>query len=113
MQVAGVKKEDIDISLKDGFLRVTGKKEQPQEEKDAVFSVSERLFGEFSRTLSVPEGVTPEAIKAKMENGVLTVRASQRPLCSHSHRLTHLFPLLLTLLPSCADYLPKATAARG
>ncbi|KIJ35500.1 hypothetical protein M422DRAFT_262283, partial [Sphaerobolus stellatus SS14] len=41
------------------------------------WAVKERRFGRFSRTLPLPNGIKPESIKAKLDNGVLTVNFPQ------------------------------------
>lgn len=70
-EIPGVKKEDIDIRLDNGLLTISGtRKEDKKQESDRYFS-RERFYGNFSRTIAVPESVTEDKIKAKFEDGVL------------------------------------------
>ncbi|KAK4049548.1 hypothetical protein OIV83_004045 [Microbotryomycetes sp. JL201] len=71
-ELAGMTKQDVDVSLHDSLLTVSGSfNKQRESESDGI--VSERRYGSFSRTFSVPSGVQPEDVEAKMNNGLLTV----------------------------------------
>lgn len=69
-----VPEEDVEISVEDDTLIVTGQKtrEQTVEEKDR--HVYEREFGSFERHIPLPDGADIDAIAATYEKGVLTVR---------------------------------------
>ncbi len=70
----GLSEEDVNIELEDNVLTVSGeRKAQRQEENEGYYRV-ERSSGVFSRSLTLPEGVDPEAIKASFDKGVLEVR---------------------------------------
>lgn len=70
VDVPGVKKEDISVELKDGYLTIKGdKKAEYTDETDSVYR-AERTYGSFSRTFSV-DGVNEDDIKAKFEDGTL------------------------------------------
>lgn len=70
VDVPGVKKEDISVELKDGYLTIKGdKKSEYSDESDNVYRC-ERSSGSFSRTFSV-DGVNEEQIVAKFEDGTL------------------------------------------
>jgi HSP20 family protein len=71
VELAGMKKEDFEISLEDGALTVSGKRETQQESRDSFRS--ERFFGSFSRTIAVPSPVKSDGVKASYEDGILTV----------------------------------------
>ncbi|KAM0786649.1 hypothetical protein ACM66B_002098 [Microbotryomycetes sp. NB124-2] len=71
-ELAGMTKEDVDVQLHDSLLTVSGSFNK-QREADNEGLVSERRYGSFSRTFSVPSGVQPEDVHAKMTNGLLTV----------------------------------------
>lgn len=73
-EAAGMKKEDFDISFRDGVLTVSGERTFPQGERREGESLrSERSFGTFSRSITVPSPVNVEAVKATYEDGILTV----------------------------------------
>jgi len=72
-ELPGMKKEDVGISLHDGYLVLSGERKQEQQYSAADASRSERLLGRFQRTVSLPCQVKSEAIKATYTDGVLTV----------------------------------------
>jgi HSP20 family protein len=72
-ELPGVKQEDVDITLQDNVLTVSGERKAEQEEERGGYYVRERRYGSFSRSLSVPEGVDESKIHARYENGVLEV----------------------------------------
>jgi HSP20 family protein len=73
IELPGVKKEDLEISLKNSFLIITGEKKAETEEAEESRYYFERKYGSFSRTLSLPIKVNPESIKATCEGGVLEI----------------------------------------
>jgi len=72
-ELPGMKKEDISISLHNGYLTFSGERKQEQSYEVADASRSERLLGRFQRTVSLPSEVNAEAIKATYVDGILTV----------------------------------------
>lgn len=72
VNVPGFRKEDITITLKDGYLSVaTQKRVNKDEEKKGKLIRQERYTGSMSRSFYVGENITEEDIKAKFEHGVL------------------------------------------
>jgi HSP20 family protein len=70
----GLAEEDISIELEANVLTISGeRKHEEKTEKEGFFRV-ERAFGTFARTLTLPDGVDADAIKAEFANGVLEVR---------------------------------------
>jgi HSP20 family protein len=71
-ELPGFRKEDLSVEVNDGLLTVTGhsKTETKAESQEAKALTSERRV---TRTISLPEQVKVDAIKAKYENGILTV----------------------------------------
>ncbi len=72
-ELPGVKQDDVDITLHEGVLTISGERKTEQEEERGGYYVRERRYGPFSRSLSVPEGVDESKIHARYENGVLEV----------------------------------------
>ena len=70
----GVSQEDVHIELEDTVLTVSGERKADHETKGEGFYRVERSFGQFSRALTLPKGVDPEAIAASFTDGVLEVR---------------------------------------
>ena len=80
MELPGVKKEDIQMELKDGYLKVTATHGSNTEDKDEKGRVvrKERISGSYSRSFYVGEGVTQEDIKAKYEDGILRLSVPKK-----------------------------------
>ena len=75
----GIRQEDLDLNLAGNRLTVTGKREASgQREGENVFTL-ERSFGCFCRSFNLPEGVDPQAIKAVLKDGVLTLTLPKSP----------------------------------
>jgi HSP20 family protein len=70
----GMTESDVNIELEDNVLTVSGERKAEHEEKSEGYYRVERAFGSFSRSLTLPKGVDPEAVSAKFANGVLEVR---------------------------------------
>jgi HSP20 family protein len=71
--LAGVLREDLDITLSNGMLTISGERRVPEDERDSSFYVSERNYGFFRRSMSLPEGIGEKDIEAHFEEGVLEV----------------------------------------
>ena len=75
MEAPGVKKEDIQIELKDGYLKVTASRNSSKEDKDEKGRIirQERYSGSSSRSFYVGEGIKQEDVKANFDNGELII----------------------------------------
>jgi len=71
--IAGVKPEDIDISINNDMLTIRGKREMYEKIKDERYLYRECYWGSFSRSIILPLEIEAEKIEAVLENGVLTV----------------------------------------
>jgi HSP20 family protein len=71
----GMTEKDISVSFENGVLAVSGeKKEERREEKDnSRYIISERRFGSFYRTVTLPENINADTIKAEFKNGILDI----------------------------------------
>jgi HSP20 family protein len=69
----GMSEEDIKIEFEDGTLTVSGERKSEHESKGEGYHRVERAFGTFSRSLTLPQGVDPEAVSASFDRGVLEV----------------------------------------
>lgn len=72
-ELPGLTKEDVKISISEGILSITGKKERKEEKKGKDFHRVERSFGEFTRQFELPEGYQKDKIVASVKDGVLEV----------------------------------------
>ena len=70
----GMSQDDVKIEFEDGTLTVSGERKAEHESKNEGYYRVERAFGAFSRSLTLPHGIDPEAVTANFENGVLEIR---------------------------------------
>ena len=70
-ELPGVKKEDLDIETNDNYLTISATKSEEKNEEEKTYKKSEFSYGEFSRTLYLPQDVDTDKIDAKLEHGVL------------------------------------------
>ena len=70
----GMGEEDVKIELEDTTLTVSGERKADHEAKGEGYYRVERAFGSFARTLTLPQGVDPEAVSASFDRGVLEIR---------------------------------------
>jgi HSP20 family protein len=73
-ELPGMEKKDIKVIVKDGNLIVSGERTFKAEEKGENLIRSEIRTGQFSRSFTLPETVSPEKISAEYKNGILEVR---------------------------------------
>ncbi len=73
VELPGMKKEDIDVSLHNGSLSISGERKSDTKHEDAEFYRAERFFGRFQRTVTLPAPVAPDKVKAQYKDGILTV----------------------------------------
>jgi HSP20 family protein len=73
LELPGLKKDDIDVTVHEGILSVAGERKQEKEHNEAETYRSERFYGRFQRTVSLPKPVKGEAVKAAYKDGILTV----------------------------------------
>ena len=71
VELPGMKKEDIHVELKDGYLVLRGERNFEQEDKKKNYHRIERAYGTFERSFSIPEGVKEKDIHAQFKDGVL------------------------------------------
>jgi HSP20 family protein len=72
-ELPGVKPEDVDISLHDNVLTISGERRDEQEEERGGYHIRERRYGSFRRSVALPEGIDESKISARYEDGVLEV----------------------------------------
>lgn len=75
----GVKEEDLDVSLQDNRLTVSGRREEEKRDESDTFYAYERSFGSFSRSFTLPREADGSTCDASLADGVLTIRLGKRP----------------------------------
>ena len=72
-RTAGVNKQDLDVSISDGILTISGTLSSGDDSEATQWHIQECYWGEFSRTLALPVAVKEEDIEAVLKDGVLTI----------------------------------------
>jgi HSP20 family protein len=72
-ELPGLTKENIEITLENNVLRLSGERKFEKEVKKESFHRIERTYGTFSRAFTLPQQVNSQGVQASFENGVLTV----------------------------------------
>lgn len=72
-RTAGVNKSDLDVSISDGVLTISGTLSSGDEGDVVQWHMQECYWGEFSRTLALPVPVKEEEVEALLKDGVLTI----------------------------------------
>jgi len=70
----GMTQEDVAIEVEDRTLTISGERRAEHEVGEEGFRRVERSFGHFSRSLTLPDGVDPDAVTAAFDKGVLEIR---------------------------------------
>ena len=76
-RTAGVNKEDLDVSISDGILTVSGTLSSGDDVEATNWHIQECYWGEFSRTLALPVAVKEDEVEAVLKDGVLTIGFSK------------------------------------
>ena len=71
--IPGLTKEEVKVQILDNSLVLSGDRKQQSGIGEVKWHKKERGFGPFKRSFAIPPGVSPEGIKAKFDNGVLTI----------------------------------------
>jgi HSP20 family protein len=77
-ELPDMSREDIDITVENFVLTVKGEKKLSSEVKEEQYHHTERRYGTFSRSFSLPQTVDSNRVAAEYKNGVLTVRLPLR-----------------------------------
>jgi len=72
-ELPGMDEKNVEVKFANGVLTIKGEKKEEKEEKQKDYHLSERRYGSFQRSFTVPDGVDADKIEATFKNGVLTV----------------------------------------
>lgn len=72
--IAGVKPEDVDVSINNDMLTIRGARQKEEEDGGKDYYYQECYWGAFSRSLILPVEVDADNVSASLKNGILTVR---------------------------------------
>ena len=76
-RTAGVNKSDLDVSISDGILTISGTLSSGDDSDATQWHIQECYWGEFSRTLALPVAVKEDEVEAVLKDGVLTISFSK------------------------------------
>ncbi len=71
----GLKKDEIDLSVRDNVLTLKGERKQEEEDKGKDYHRVERRYGQFIRSVPLPDTVDPDKVSAEYKDGVLNITA--------------------------------------
>ena len=75
----GLRKEDLEVNLTDDAVTIKGERRDEHQEQREGYWRSEREYGQFHRTIPLPEGVIAESAKATFRDGVLEISMQAAP----------------------------------
>ena len=76
-RTAGVNKDELDVSISDGILTISGTLSSGDDAEATNWHIQECYWGEFSRTLALPVAVKEDEVEAVLKDGVLTITFSK------------------------------------
>lgn len=77
-ELPGLEKHEVQVTLENGVLTVTGERKREETREDDRVYRSERFYGKFARALKLPDDVDAEKIEAGFKNGVLRVAVAKK-----------------------------------
>jgi HSP20 family protein len=87
-EIPGINPEDIDITVDEKSVTIKGESRRSLEKDEKGYKMSERRYGSFSRTVSLPVEVIPDQAVADYENGVLEIKlVKSQPQEDRSRRI--------------------------
>jgi HSP20 family protein len=76
--VAGVKPEDLDVSITNDSVTIRGRRERHEEITEDRYYYKELFWGVFSRSVILPEEIDEDAAEASLKHGLLTLRLPKK-----------------------------------
>ncbi|GBC87502.1 Spore protein SP21 [bacterium HR12] len=77
VELPGIDPEDVEVSVEDGTLTISGKREFSSEVREEDYHRIERRYGAFSRAITLPPTVDTNKVEARFDKGVLTVEVAK------------------------------------
>ena len=78
MELPGMEESDIQVTVHDRVLVISGEKRVEREVKERAYHLSERTYGRFERQFVLPDSIDTNKIVARYRNGVLSVTAPHK-----------------------------------
>ena len=77
-ELPGLKKEDVNVTVENGVLTISGEKKFEQESKEKNWHRMERRYGSFYRAVTLPRGVDADKAELTFQDGVLRIALPKR-----------------------------------
>lgn len=77
IELPGISKDDVDLTVHNGMLRISGERKFPEGERS--YWLNDRSYGAFDRAISLPDDVDADSIDAHLCDGVLHVELAKKP----------------------------------
>jgi HSP20 family protein len=77
--IPGVSEDDVEITVTGNRLTISGSRQAETEDRTDRYFATERLYGSFVRTFTLPDGVDSDNVSAALSNGVLRVVVPKKP----------------------------------
>ncbi len=88
-ELPGMDEKDINLSMEDGVLTISGEKKTEAQSDDKGYYLKECSYGTISRSIRLPENVADDKIAAKFNNGVLMIDVPKKePTVAKSRKIT-------------------------
>ncbi len=78
-EMPGMEEKDVELKVANDVMTIKGEKKEEKEEKKKDYHLTERRYGAFQRSFSLPDGVDPDKIEASFKKGVLTITLPKKP----------------------------------
>jgi len=85
-EVPGARKEQIDLSLNEGYLTISIKKEEINNEESPNYIHRERRLSSMSRSIRLADA-KPDGVKAKLENGLLMIKVEKEAKPNNAYKI--------------------------
>ncbi|MBN8871587.1 MAG: Hsp20/alpha crystallin family protein [Rhodospirillales bacterium] len=86
VELPGLEQKDLELKVSNDFLTIKGEKREEKKETKKGYYLSERSYGAFQRSFTLPTGVDADRIEADFKNGVLTVTLPKKPEAIQAER---------------------------
>jgi HSP20 family protein len=73
VELPGLKKEEVKVDLVEGMLTIEGERKHEEQRKEKDYYRTERSYGRFARTITLPEGAQLDTAKATFADGMLEI----------------------------------------
>jgi HSP20 family protein len=77
LELPGIEPDNVDVSVEDSTLTISGRREFSNEVKEESFHRVERRYGSFTRAITLPQTADTQKVNANFDNGVLTIEVAK------------------------------------